>query len=545
MRFPQLFTRSREPRIRFWLSAGLIVLFASIWRFSALGQVPVGLTWDEVAIAYNGKMVWQTHRDEWLTLMPLSFKSFGDYKAPLAIYLNGIFTTVLGRDAWVVRLPFALSGVVAIAAMMWLSFELTQYLHQKHETKLDPETMALVSGFLLAVSPWHVHFSRVGFESGLSLTFVLLGVASGLYWRRTGTWLFGVSSVVLLSATLYTYHSSKIAVPLLALLLAWQWRHQITQRFIQSVSLVLLGIMSLAPLTYDMLFHSGAERLHQTSLLVLEVPWYQKVGLIVLNLVSHVLPGFLVFGQTPNLRHGDGVWGVLLPTTFIILVLMLILTLLNQLPTQYRRWMKWSLAWISIGLLPAAIGVEVPHANRALQALPGFIWITAVGLSYLSETLNNTKLSQKLRGSHGERQLLAKSVVGGWFLAHCLFFLTYWHHYTHVYKVASSHDFLDGYVAAFDRVFELQSQSSQVIFSDKYGQPYIFALWVGGIDPYQNHHFNYLHPFVFRGIEVTDLANPNTLVVATPDDYVPHYQADEVIYGVDHQPRFYFFLPQP
>ena len=52
----------------------------------------MGLGWDEAATAYNGYGIVIVHRDEWLARMPITFKSFGDYKAAVAIYLDAIST---------------------------------------------------------------------------------------------------------------------------------------------------------------------------------------------------------------------------------------------------------------------------------------------------------------------------------------------------------------------------------------------------------------------------------------------------------------------
>ena len=94
----------------FLVASIFVVLVGVFFRSISLGSIPSGMTWDEAAIGYNGFAIWQTHRDEWLELMPTSFRSFGDYKAPLAIYLNGLFTAVLGMKLWVVRLPFVLAS---------------------------------------------------------------------------------------------------------------------------------------------------------------------------------------------------------------------------------------------------------------------------------------------------------------------------------------------------------------------------------------------------------------------------------------------------
>ncbi len=106
-----------------WYKTGFLVvaLLAAVLLLYKLGEVPHGLSWDEAAIGYNGYATWTAHRDEWLARFPVSFRSFGDYKAPVAIYLSGLFTFLFGLNAFVVRLPFALIGIPASAIMMLLT----------------------------------------------------------------------------------------------------------------------------------------------------------------------------------------------------------------------------------------------------------------------------------------------------------------------------------------------------------------------------------------------------------------------------------------
>src|SRR5688572_6183925 len=93
-----------------WISPWSVVLiflvfFALFTRLYNLGVTPAGMSWDEAALGYVGKMVVTTRRDEHSRFLPRTFTSFGDYKAPLAMYITGVFTTVLGLKIWVIRLP--------------------------------------------------------------------------------------------------------------------------------------------------------------------------------------------------------------------------------------------------------------------------------------------------------------------------------------------------------------------------------------------------------------------------------------------------------
>src|SRR3990167_2698227 len=197
----------------------LVLVLAAVLRLYQLGQVPHGMTWDEAAIGYNGFAIFTTRRDEWLTRLPVSFWSFGDYKAPLAIYVNGLFTFLFGMSLFAVRLPFALAGIAAILGMIYL---VKIVLEQTDIKPARIRLFAIIAGVLLALSPWHLHFSRIGFESGMALTFYIWGMYFFFkalvvvkQWRRYVDFLLSIMAFV---ASVYTYHSAKIAAPLLVLL---------------------------------------------------------------------------------------------------------------------------------------------------------------------------------------------------------------------------------------------------------------------------------------------------------------------------------------
>jgi len=153
---------------KIWLLVLIFVFFAGSLKFYKLGQIPSGMTWDEAAIAYNGFAIASVHRDEWLEFMPVSFRSFGDYKAPLAIYLNGLFTSVFGLNLWAIRLPFALAGCLTTIGGILLVWLLVKNKVICLKFLSLSQATALASIFW-SFSPWHLLFSRVGFESGMAL----------------------------------------------------------------------------------------------------------------------------------------------------------------------------------------------------------------------------------------------------------------------------------------------------------------------------------------------------------------------------------------
>ena len=92
-----------------YLFLGLIVALGVILRFFNLSTNPPSLYWDEVSQGYNSYSILQTGRDEHGEFLPLArFIAYGDYKAPVYIYLDVPFIAVFGKTTLAVRFPSAL-----------------------------------------------------------------------------------------------------------------------------------------------------------------------------------------------------------------------------------------------------------------------------------------------------------------------------------------------------------------------------------------------------------------------------------------------------
>ena len=146
-----------------WLLITLGIL-ARLWQF---GQIPNSLYWDEVAIGLDARSLLATGKDlvghSWL--QPL-FVSYGDFKAPVYIWLVTLLGKIFSVSEWVVRLPSLLAGL----GIAWLVYDLIKLISPK-KSKL-----ALLVLTNLLIMPWAIHFSRIGFESHLSLFWLTLMV---------------------------------------------------------------------------------------------------------------------------------------------------------------------------------------------------------------------------------------------------------------------------------------------------------------------------------------------------------------------------------
>jgi 4-amino-4-deoxy-L-arabinose transferase-like glycosyltransferase len=538
---------------RYLLAAIVVIVIAAGVRFYKLGEVPHGLAWDEAAIGYNGFAILTTRRDEWLQFLPVSFKSFGDYKAPLAIYLNGFFTAIAGLTPFGVRLPFALSGVAAVAGIVLL-FERLWYPDRQSRF------FGLAAGALLALSPWHIQYSRTAFESVMMLAMVIwglllldIGLGNNVKARAKKTIRFALFTIIglgLMVGSLYSYHSAKVGVPLLIFLFLLRHISNLKKSVGTLAVAFILSALILLPLVKDSLYGSGLQRAGVT-IFAQEKPSSDIVLTIISNIFAHFAPGFLVFGETTTLRHGNGAWGVLFATTAIAMILGILVTLyrlvnFKKLKQEFKPPAQRGLlflVWTLIGVLPAAIGTEIPHSNRSMLALPGFLGLALVGLDYGLFKLRKSKLNQAWRGSRGEKNLLLKTILGSAVMLHVVFFLAFAEYYFDEYAKISAEAFSDGYLEMMEYVKEYESQADRVIISSQYRQPYIYTLFSKKTNPidYQGAALSY---YLYLD-EVTDktLEWNDAIVVATALDKVSFEKANRIIYGSDGSPRFAVFLP--
>lgn len=538
---------------KFWLFFVLVMILAFVTRFYKLAQVPHGMTWDEASIGYNGFAILHTRRDETTQKLPISFRSFGDYKAPLAIYVNGLFTFLFGMNLWAVRLPFALSGLVAIASMMLVSRLLFDEIVDKKDKKWwnNPDYLAIGTGLLIMLSPWHYHFSRVGFESGMALSFLLLSLLFFLLFKNRKksmtllTAFFSISSVVLAVASMYTYHSTKIVTPLIGLLLFVRYFKAVRRKTLPIVVGLCIGAVLLFPLVKDSVFNKGAERLPQTSIFGLEISNTQKAHKIVTGFLGHFDYQFLVGGKTTTLRHGDGHWGVLYITTLFLIVCTIIFQVTSK--NRFRGMVWFSIVWILMSALPAAIGKEIPHSNRFLLSLPAFIWLAVIGFSQLVDKVDSLKINKKIKGSHGKHNQVLNAVIGTIVLTHLLLFMAYSHDYYTKFAADSATDFKDGYLETLSIVRQYEQglngkpEFNRILFTDVYGQPYIYTLFVRQTNPIDFHN-GALIKYSFRKINFGDLGSKDTIIVAAGDNKLEHQTPDYKIYGSDGEVKFKIFV---
>lgn len=320
-----------------WLLIILGIL-ARLWRF---GQVPNSLYWDELAIGLDARALIQTGKDlvgqPWL--QPL-FVSYGDFKAPVYIWLVTLLGSIFSVSEWVIRLP----SLIASFGTAWIIFKLFGRL-------------ATVSFLIM---PWAIHFSRIGFESHLSLFWLALMV--WLIVRKN--YLAAVSGVL----GIYSYISLRLIAPLLFLVFAWNkgWKYLVA-------GLVIIGAGILLLTSSPHYAASQQYRLSNDNLITAPISKIEKGRRWLNNYFDFFEPKFLLTGGDPNLRHHSGFGGELLLVQGLLVIVGL--TGANKL----------MLLWLFLAPAVAALVNETPHASRAIYMIVPLAYLAGLGWQKLSK----------------------------------------------------------------------------------------------------------------------------------------------------------------
>jgi 4-amino-4-deoxy-L-arabinose transferase-like glycosyltransferase len=182
----------------------VIILIGFLIRVWDVDKNPAGFFCDEASVGYNAYSILKTGRDEWGVSFPLLFKGFGQYGDPVMIYSAIPFVKIFGLNEFSVRLTSVFYGTLSILSIFLLTSELLG------------NPVGFLAALFLAISPWHIQFSRIGFliiSSTFWVPFSLFLLLKSLKKFKT-YYPLGIASFF---TSFFTYFPVKIYLPILFL----------------------------------------------------------------------------------------------------------------------------------------------------------------------------------------------------------------------------------------------------------------------------------------------------------------------------------------
>lgn len=454
----------------------LVFIIAVFLRFYRLGEIPVGLYSDEAAIGYNAYSIIKTGRDEFGIYFPSIFKSFNDYKPPVAIYSVAVSEFFFGLTDWAVRFPSAVLGSLGVLSIYALARQLGL-----------SKTLSVLTAGLLAINPWNILFSRSVMEVGVANVLLISAVACFLAGLKKP--IFLLFSTLLMVLSFYTYHASLLFIPLLLFILILCNLKKLLEYKKWLIASGLIGLFLLFPLYRNL--NSGellvrAKGISVFSNLPSIDPYNREIGylladdnkwwarfihnrrLVSINLIidgylKHFTPQFLFY------NHGNAMFKVggfgmfyfweLFTIPFGILVLM-------------RKKAKAAVlmaAWLMLAPLSSSFSFLAPSVIRSMYMSTPLIFFSAGGTEALWLWLRSRGMSW-LR-------------ISRWFLLFIILLtsLSFSHFYFSHYSKESKYNwdgkywemarYLEGAAAEYRKIVLIPEAGGD------FNEPYIFLLY--------------------------------------------------------------------
>ncbi len=500
-----------------------IVLIAAFFRLFSLSTNPPSLTWDEVSWGYNAYSLGIDGRDEFGKFLPITYlESFGDFKPPLYAYLDILPVKILGMSELAVRLPSAFAGILTVA----LTYLLVVQIFGR-----EKEKEAFVAAFIVAISPWHIMLSRAAFEANVSTALIVLGLYLFLKSKNDKIILLPFS-VVSFVASLYTFNSARVIVPIIVIVLAIVFYRFLLKNLVIACVSALLGFLLFLPLFIFLQSPQAKLRFDEVNIFS-DINVINRTNQEIANddnsafskvihnrrfaygveylghYFDNLTPKFLFFSGDGNPKFSIQDVGqvYLWEAPFLLLGVLLLF--------RQRRKYWWIVPFmIVVAIVPAGFARETPHALRTESVVPFLQIVTAIGVCAFIDWFR------------GKIQIFSKVCltlvifISLMYFAHNLFF-----HYPKEY----SGEWQYGYKESLEYVKGQQNNYQKVYITEALGRPYVYALFYLKYSPQKfrqeaniyREALGFVHVRSFSNIyfeeEIEKVNTQNSLYLAQPD----------------------------
>lgn len=374
----------------------LILLISAFFRLWQLDKIPPGLYPD---VAINGN-------DALDSLRTGQFKVFypeNNGREGLMMWLIALSFSIFGVSIWSIKIIAAIIGILTIFGLYLLTKELFDNLESK-VYGLRSEAIALLSSFFLAISFWHVNFSRIGFRAILLpfiLVFAFYFLIKGFKTKRVFNFII---SGIFFGLGFYTYTPFRMAVLILPFIFAPFWfifkKENAQKKYLLYISCFLIATFFVAlPIGIYFLKHPQdfVSRAAPISVFATANPIKEFGKSLVLHL------GMFNFYGDPNWRHNFAGSPELFWPIGILFLIGLFSSIKNLAKSIVLRSNGVSavfgflISWWLIMLLPGILTYEgIPHALRTIGVIPVVYIFAGFGGWRIYEFLNQNIKNKKL-----------------------------------------------------------------------------------------------------------------------------------------------------
>lgn len=489
-------------------------------RFYKISQNPPSLTGDEISFGYSAYSVLRTGRDEHGKLLPITFESVGDYKNPLPVYLMIPSIKLFGLTDFAIRFPNALLGTLSIPIFFFFLLDI-----------FKKKSIAYLGSFFLAISAWHIFYSRFSYETLMASLFVLLGIWFFTKMLGNKSLLWAIASAFFFTMTMYTAFAPRLFIPIFLIVAAILSLPKLKANWPKIIIFALTCLILGTPLAYVTIFQGAGTRFQMVFITndielsryvllknfnsILDLPllfffWVKRY-------LSYFDPGFIFFnGLDATVPSKIGL-GMLYIFDIPLLILGAVSFIKNKI--NHKDILT---AWLFTGLIPDSLTNNMKHTGRLLHLFPVLIILTALGAV---EFIN---LIRRIKNKYFKAGIAAVSIA---FVSIIL---------VHAFLIVSAdfpkdkgESFDEGWREVVNYIITNQGRYKEIVIDPRRGvaapdmvsNPFLYVLFYTKYDPatYQNENKVYGNEYykfggyVFRHITwQADRDVRNTLFIGSP-----------------------------
>jgi 4-amino-4-deoxy-L-arabinose transferase-like glycosyltransferase len=438
-----------------WLPLAIVIGGAALrlWEF---GSIPPGLNQDEASLGYDTYAVLHYGIDRNGFHNPVLFVAWGSGMSALPGYLATPFILLFGLSTTPLRMVNALVGIGSIAAFYALV------------RRSGDRTLAILSAFFLAISPWHIMMSRWALGTNLLPALFLVGVYFLVRGRDGNRWL--IAAGFFFALTLWTYGTAYVVTPLFLALAAvslYRWRPRKWRPVLEGAGVFLLTAVPIALFFVINQFRLEPLRASVFSIPRLTIPRYQTRStffsdhpLAAIRQNVEDLWRLLVSGDDGLIWNAIPGYGYLYFLGFGLSALGIAVTLARG------QWWKSEVhyffaAWLSAALFLSLFALEEININRITILFVPLIFFAAVAVRELA---------------------VSRGALAAILVFFVLLLAQFAHSYFGWYRTATEPVFGAGFGAAVDKL--ARSTSGPVCITTQINEPYIYVLFYRKLDPH-------------------------------------------------------------
>lgn len=380
-----------------------ILLIGTFFRIYKINFLPPSINYDEIDAGYQAMIFNQNHTDYYANKYPVHFRSFGDYRTSLHIYSIAFIQKIINNPEISIRLTSSIYGILTIFIFYLI-------------------TKSLIPSFLLSISPWFIHYNRIGFEASGMIFYFLLAI---YFWKKFIT-KKDLKNLLLTCLFLclmpYFYSTAKLFILIIVLIFLLVWWTDIKKIGIKNLIISLVfSVFLLVPMGIDTLNGKAGHRFsyigiftmpHREQIVdtlryqdaivnhpneigvstsLLSKIFHNKYQLIIKKFISNYInsfsPEFFFLIGDRNIRQGFGNHGLLYLVDFIFIFIGLYSSL-HQKKTNKLTLFFFYLLILSPIPFSLTRDSDYPHATRLILMLPSLIYFIFKGIKFIQKKFN-------------------------------------------------------------------------------------------------------------------------------------------------------------